>query len=91
MLKRESVLQKRSNSFNSEQEEHMKNTTSNAEYVTLKIPKALADEIDRILESGTLGYRSRAELIVDVTRRRIEELSSNSSRGHNNFKQDRKE
>jgi len=69
----------------------MKNTTSNSEYVTLKIPKALADEIDRIIQSGTLGYRSRAELIVDVTRRRIEELKSNNSRGHNNFKQDRKE
>jgi len=68
---------------------NMKNTTSNAEYVTLKIPKALADEIDRILESGTLGYRSRAELIVDVTRRRIEELNSNNSRGRNNFEQGR--
>ena len=69
----------------------MKNTTSNAEYVTLKIPKALADEIDRIIQSGTLGYRSRAELIVDVTRRRIEELSANNSRGQNNFKQSSKE
>jgi len=70
---------------------YMKNTTSNAEYVTLKIPKALADEIDRIIQSGTLGYRSRAELIVDVTRRRIEELSANNSRGQNNFKQSSKE
>jgi metal-responsive CopG/Arc/MetJ family transcriptional regulator len=69
----------------------MKNTTSNPEYVTLKIPKALADEIDRILQSGTLGYRSRAELIVDVTRRRIEELNSNNSRAYNNYRQDRKE
>jgi len=64
---------------------------SQENYVTLKIPKALADEIDRILESGTLGYRSRAELIIDVTRRRIEELSSNNSRGHNNSKQSKKE
>ena len=68
-----------------------KNTASNAEYVTLKIPKALADEIDRIIQSGTLGYRSRAELIVDVTRRRIEELNSNNTRGHSNFKQSKKE
>jgi metal-responsive CopG/Arc/MetJ family transcriptional regulator len=67
----------------------MKKNSNNAEYVTLKIPKALADEIDRILQSGTLGYRSRAELIVDVTRRRIEELSVNNSRGQNNFKQSR--
>jgi len=69
----------------------MKKNTNNAEYVTLKIPKALADEIDRIIQSGTLGYRSRAELIVDVTRRRIEELNSNNTRGHSNFKQSKKE
>jgi metal-responsive CopG/Arc/MetJ family transcriptional regulator len=69
----------------------MKKNTNNAEYVTLKIPKALADEIDRIIQSGTLGYRSRAELIVDVTRRRIEELSSNNSRGNYNFKRSGKE
>jgi metal-responsive CopG/Arc/MetJ family transcriptional regulator len=69
----------------------MKNTTSNPEYVTLKIPKALADEIDRILQSGTLGYRSRAELIVDVTRRRTEELNPNKSRGNNNFTRSGKE
>ena len=66
----------------------MKKNTNN-EYVTLKIPKALANEIDRIIQSGTLVYRSRAELIVDVTRRRIEELSGNNSRGQNNFKQSR--
>jgi metal-responsive CopG/Arc/MetJ family transcriptional regulator len=64
----------------------MKNTTSNAEYVTFHIPKALADEIDGILQSGVLGYRSRAELVADAVRRRIEELSSNDSRGQNNFK-----
>jgi len=58
----------------------MKNTTSNAEYVSLKIPKALADEIDRIIQSGTLGYRSRAELVADALRRKIEELSSSNSR-----------
>jgi hypothetical protein len=87
MLNKENALHKRSNSYNPEREAHMKSTTSNAEYVTLKIPKALADEIDRIIQSGTLGYRSRAELIVDVTRRRIEELNSNNSRGHSNFKQ----
>ena len=67
----------------------MKKNNNQENYVTLKIPKALADEIDRIIQSGTLGYRSRAELIVDVTRRRIEELSANNSRAHNNFKQSR--
>ena len=33
---------------------------SQENYVTLKIPKALADEIDLIIKSGSLGYRSRA-------------------------------
>jgi metal-responsive CopG/Arc/MetJ family transcriptional regulator len=69
----------------------MKNNTNNGDYVTLKIPKALADEIDQIVQSGTLGYRSRAELVADAVRRRVEELSSDNSRGHNNFKQSGKE
>jgi metal-responsive CopG/Arc/MetJ family transcriptional regulator len=51
---------------------------NNAGYVTLKIPKALADEIDQIIRSGTLGYRSRAEMVNDAIRRRIEQLSSNN-------------
>jgi metal-responsive CopG/Arc/MetJ family transcriptional regulator len=69
----------------------MKKKNYQENYVTLKVPKALADEIDRILKSGTLGYRSRTELIVDVARRRIEELSSNNTREHSNFKQNKKE
>jgi len=42
------------------------------------IPKVLADEIDQIIESGTLGYRSRAELASDAIRRRLEQLHSNN-------------
>jgi metal-responsive CopG/Arc/MetJ family transcriptional regulator len=54
-----------------------KNNTNNDDYVTLKIPKALADEIDHVIESGTLGYRSRAELASEAIRRRLEQLNSN--------------
>ena len=69
----------------------MKNNTNNGDYVTLKIPKALADEIDQIVQSGMLGYRSRAELVADVVRRRVEELNHNNSRGNNTSKQNGKE
>jgi len=55
-----------------------KNKANNEDYVTLKIPKALADEIDQIIQSKTLGYRSRAELASDAIRRRIEQLHSNN-------------
>ncbi|MGA2683281.1 MAG: ribbon-helix-helix domain-containing protein [Candidatus Bathyarchaeia archaeon] len=53
----------------------MTNNKNNEDYVTLKIPKALADEIDQIIKSGKLGYRSRAEMVNDAIRHRIEELS----------------
>lgn len=56
---------------------------NNEDYVTIKIPKALADEIDRVIESGLLGYRSRAELVSEAVRRRIEQLnSSNNANNH---------
>ena len=56
----------------------MKKNSPNAEdYVSLKIPKALADEMDHVIESGTLGYRSRAELASDAIRRRLEQISLN--------------
>jgi metal-responsive CopG/Arc/MetJ family transcriptional regulator len=59
---------------------------NNADYVTLRIPKALADEIDQIIESRTLGYRSRAEMVNDAIRRRIEQLHSNNMKNNNNAK-----
>jgi len=63
----------------------MKNNSNgnNEDYVTLKIPKALADEIDHLIESGMLGYRSRAELASDAIRRRLEQLNSNNDVGNN--------
>jgi metal-responsive CopG/Arc/MetJ family transcriptional regulator len=57
-----------------------KNKANNKDYVTLKIPRALADKIDHVIASGTLGYRSRAELASDAIRRRLEQLSLNTNR-----------
>jgi metal-responsive CopG/Arc/MetJ family transcriptional regulator len=57
----------------------MKKNANNEDYVTLKIPKALADEIDQMIESKTLGYRSRAEMVNDALRRRIEQIQSNNT------------
>jgi len=48
-------------------------------YVTVRIPRQLADEIDEIIRSGTLGYRSRAEMVNEALRLRIELLRFNNS------------
>jgi metal-responsive CopG/Arc/MetJ family transcriptional regulator len=56
-----------------------KKNTNQENYVTLKIPRALADEIDKMIESRTLGYRSRAEMVNDAIRRRLEQIQSNNS------------
>jgi metal-responsive CopG/Arc/MetJ family transcriptional regulator len=56
----------------------MKNNSDN-DYVTVKVPKALAHQIDQLIEQGIMGYRSRAEMVNDAIRRRIEQLNSNNS------------
>ena len=61
----------------------MKKNTNQENYVTLKVPKALADEIDQIIESGTLGYRSRAEMVNDFIRHGLEQLHLNNSKKNN--------
>jgi metal-responsive CopG/Arc/MetJ family transcriptional regulator len=61
----------------------MKRNSNQRNYVTLQIPKALADEIDRFIESGTLGYRSRAEMVNDFIRHGIEQLNLNNSAKNN--------
>ncbi|QGA67419.1 ribbon-helix-helix domain-containing protein [Sulfolobus sp. E11-6] len=45
------------------------------EWVGVKIPKSLADQIDEILKMGKAGYTSRQEFVIDAVRRRIEELT----------------
>jgi metal-responsive CopG/Arc/MetJ family transcriptional regulator len=69
----------------------VKKNTNEENYVTLKIPKALADEIDHVIETGMLGYRSRAELASDAIRRRIEQLRSNNSTENTTVNNSRKE
>jgi metal-responsive CopG/Arc/MetJ family transcriptional regulator len=49
------------------------------EYVTVRIPKQLADEIDEIIRSKTRGYRTRAEMVKEAIRLRIEQLRFNNS------------
>jgi len=69
----------------------MKKDSNKRNYVTLQVPKALADEIDRFIESGTLGYRSRAEMVNDFIRQGIEKLNSNGSGNHSTLRQNKKE
>lgn len=50
-----------------------------ARYISVKIPKELMDEIDRIVSTGMLGYRSRMEFIKEAIRDKIRELRSEVS------------
>ena len=45
-----------------------------SEYVAVKIPKELYDEIEVIVNAGLGGYRSKMEFVTDAVRRRIEEV-----------------
>jgi len=44
------------------------------DYVGVRLPKKLTDEIDVLVAQGHLGFRSRAEFIADAIRRRLEDL-----------------
>jgi len=50
-------------------------------YVSVKIPKELMDEVDRIVSAGTLGYRSRMEFIKDAVRDKLLRLRMGMSGG----------
>jgi len=52
---------------------------SEDDYVTVRIPRKLADEIDEIIRSGTLGYKTRAEVVKEAIRLRIESIRLNNS------------
>ncbi len=47
---------------------------------TSSVTEELADEIDKILADRTLGYRSRAEFIIEATRQRLMEVKKGSDR-----------
>lgn len=44
------------------------------DYVGVRLPKKLTDEVDALVARGHLGFRSRAEFIADAIRRRLEDL-----------------
>jgi metal-responsive CopG/Arc/MetJ family transcriptional regulator len=46
-------------------------------YVTVKLPKTLAEQIDKILEKQNLGYTSRAELVKEAVRTFISTKTKN--------------
>jgi len=53
------------------------------EYVTIRLPRDLVDEIDQLV--GKLGYRSRSEVVKEAVRRllfptppRLEEIKEES-------------
>jgi metal-responsive CopG/Arc/MetJ family transcriptional regulator len=46
--------------------------------VNVKVPEELADEIDKVLKERRLGYRSRAEFVVEAARQRLIEIGESS-------------
>ena len=43
-------------------------------YVGVRLPRELIDDVDRLIKKKVLGFRSRAEFIADAIRRRLEEI-----------------
>ncbi|MGA2768206.1 MAG: ribbon-helix-helix domain-containing protein [Candidatus Bathyarchaeia archaeon] len=41
------------------------------QYVNVKIPVELADEVDKILDKKLLGYRSRGEFVAEAVRDKL--------------------
>ena len=44
------------------------------DYLSVRLPKELMTEIDRLVSRKAYGFRSRAEFIADAVRRRLEEV-----------------
>ncbi len=42
------------------------------DYLSVRVPRKLVTEVDRLVEQRVLGFRSRAEFVVDAIRRRLE-------------------
>lgn len=43
-------------------------------YVGVRLPKELIDDVDRLVDRKAMGFRSRAEFIADAIRRRLEQI-----------------
>ena len=46
------------------------------EYITVRLPKNLMDEVDSLIKRRIRGYKSRAEFIKETVRKRLEELKA---------------
>ena len=46
------------------------------DYITIKIPTALIDTIEELVEINQLGYRNRSEFIIESIRMRLKELKN---------------
>ncbi len=49
-------------------------TVADEDYVTVRLPKALTNEVDQLVDRRVLGYRSRAEFVAEAIRLRLEAL-----------------
>lgn len=50
-----------------------------AKYISVKIPRELMDEVDKIVSAGVLGYKSRMEFIKDAVRDKVLRLRAEVS------------
>lgn len=50
-----------------------------ANYITIKLPKDLVEQIDDVLEQQNLGYASRAELVKDAVRSFLAKMKQDKS------------
>jgi len=48
-------------------------------YITVRIPKELANEIDELMKTLARGYTSRAEFIKEAVRQKIERVMETSN------------
>jgi metal-responsive CopG/Arc/MetJ family transcriptional regulator len=53
--------------------------TQMANYVTIKLPKGLVEQIDGFLQQQNLGYASRAELVKDAVRSFLAKIKQDKS------------
>lgn len=47
---------------------------ADVDYLSVRLPKELIAEVDRLVDRRVLGFRSRAEFIADSIRRRLEQI-----------------
>jgi metal-responsive CopG/Arc/MetJ family transcriptional regulator len=53
--------------------------TQMGNYITIKLPKDLVEQIDDFLQQQNLGYASRAELVKDAVRSFLAKIKQDES------------